>query len=121
MDLRVCDPLAITRPEWVGICELLRGSLGERPVALSKHVHYVDLKRRRLPRFREVSDVTRIRRPSGTFFGHLGSLRQIDNLTAQRRNHEQIPLLVAIMIGSECDPFPIWRPDGIDLSLIADG
>ena len=45
--------------------------------------------------------------PDGVLFGHFARLGYIDDLAGLWRDEEDVPLLVAVIIGLISDPFPI--------------
>ena len=72
-------------------------------------------------RLNHVGEIASIGRPSWRFLGNLARVGQVHELTVLGRNQEDVPLLVAVIIGLVGDPLAVGRPGGRGLALIADG
>ena len=119
--LRIDDELPVLGPDRIGV--QLVGRRFRRDVLGLAHqcVEHVNLVRGRSFRLYHAGKKPPIGRPDRVLFGHFARLGYIDDLARLRRDEEDVPLLVAVIVGLISDPFPIRRPCGTCLPLIADG
>ena len=84
-------------------------------------VHQLDLVARAGLRLGGVGDRAAVGRPCRIDFGGLRRGRQVHYIAGLGRDHEDVPLLVAIVIGGVGDPGAVGRPHRLRLPLVADG
>src|SRR5579864_2822089 len=118
--LGVDDPLAILRPDRIGIAPLFGSVCGQMADFPGRDLHHVNLMVWRLFRPYTVRELLAVGRPGWTVFGDLGGVGQIYYLSVARRDQKDVVLLITIFVGSVGDPAGLRRPRRRRLRLVAD-
>ena len=83
-------------------------------------VEHIDFKYGRSLGLHHVGQIPAVGRPRGMLLRNRPRVGQVDHLPGLRRDHENVPLLIAVVIGLIGNPLPIRRPRRGRLPLIAD-
>ena len=105
--LRKCDLLPVGRPDRLSIEAIFGRIFRHFADAVRQHIERCDLSRRRI--FRPHSDCQQpaMRLPRRRLLRYLRRVGQVHHVAILRRNHEDIPLLVAILVRLKRDPLSI--------------
>ena len=119
--LGIDQELAVARKDRVIVAKLL-GRVGRQMIDMTRrHVHQVNLETGAGLGLGDVGNLASIGRPRWFFLGALRRRGQVHHLSGLGRNQEDVPLLVAIVVGYVGDPGAVGRPRRLSLALVADG
>ena len=118
--LGVGDPLVVGGPDGIDV-HLVLGRAGGQVLGVAhQRVEDVDLEHRRRLRLHRVGQIAAVGRPGRTLFRDLARVGDVDDLSGLGRDEENVPLLIAVVVGDVGDPLAVRRPGGLSLALVAD-
>ena len=118
---RESERAPVRRPHRVMIAEFLRRVFGNLTNPTAGEIHNVDFVARAGLRFGHIGQPLPIRRPAWRFFGNFRRAREIAHLPGFGGDGEQVPLLIAVVVGLKGDPLAVGRPAAGNLALFGDG
>ena len=118
--LGVGDPLAVGGPDGIHVHLVLGRAGGQVFGVAHQRVEDIDFEHRRRLRLHRVGEIAAVGRPGRTLFRDLAGVGDVDDLSGLRRDEENVPLLVAVVVGDVGDPLAVGRPRRLSLALVAD-
>ena len=119
--LGVGDPLVVGGPDGIDIHLVPGRAAGQMFRVAHQGVEDVDFEHRRGLGLHRVGEIPPAGRPGRTLLSDLAGIGDVDDLSALWRDEENVPLLIAVVVGDVGDPFAVGRPGGRGLALVAHG